>query len=177
MAAKHFFRYIRPDSVRVAATVSGSTNLLASAYLHEANQTLTVVLLNTGPDPIQAMISLPAQPARIGSFRSFTSSNNNLWQSSSIPITNQTARPTVPGFGITTLSGVAPPTLQVAQTNQGGIMLTWSPASVGFKLQRATDLSVGDYQMDTNPVTISGGVASVAEARSGRPAFYRLILP
>jgi O-glycosyl hydrolase len=177
VAAKHFFKYIRPSSVRVAATVSGSTNLLASAYLHEANQTLTVVLLNTSPDPIQAMLTVPAQPARLGSFRSFTSSNNDLWQSSIIPITNEAVKATVPGYGITTLYGVAPPTLQVAQDNQGDVILSWSPASVGFKLQRATDLFAGDYQMDTNTVTVSGGVASVAEARSGSPAFYRLILP
>ena len=177
VAAKHFFKYIRPNSVRVAATVSGGTNLLASAYLHDTNQTLTVVLLNTGPDPIQAMITVPAQPAGLGWFHSFTSSNNNLWQTSSIPVTNQTAKATVPGYGVATLYGVAPPRLQVARANQGSINLSWSPASVGFKLQRATGVAPGGWQMDTNAVTTSGGVASVTEIPSANPTFYRLILP
>ena len=65
----------------------------------------------------------------------------------------------------------------MAQANQGSINLSWSPASVGFKLQRATGVAPGDWQMDNNPVTISGGVASVIEIPSASPAFYRLILP
>jgi len=177
VAAKHFFKCVRPNSVRVAATVSGSTNLLASAYLHETNQTLTVVLLNTSPDPIQATITVPTQPAGLGSFRSFTSSNNNLWQGAIVPVTNQTARATVPGYGIATLYGVAPPRLQVAQASQGRINLSWSPASLGFRLQRATGLAAGDWQIDTNAVTISGGVASVIETPLASLTFYRLILP
>ncbi len=177
VAAKHFFKYIRPNSVRVAAAVSESTNLLASAYLHETNQTLTVVLLNTSPDPIQATINVPAQPAGLGSFRSFTSSNNGLWQTSGVVVTNQAAQATVPGYGITTLYGVAPPRLQVAKANQRNISLSWSQALVGFRLQRATAVGPADWQMDTNALTISDGVASVVEIPFASAAFYRLILP
>jgi hypothetical protein len=136
-----------------------------------------VLLLNTSPDPIQATITVPTQPAGLGSFRSFTSSNNNLWQGATVLVTNQTARATVPGYGIATLYGVAPPRLQVAQASQGRINLSWSPASVGFKLQRATGLAAGDWQMDTNAATISGGFASVIETPPANPTFYRLILP
>jgi len=177
VAARHFFKYIRPNSVRVAATVSGSTNLLASAYLHEANQTLTVVLLNTRPDPIQATIEVPSQPTGLGSFRTYTSSNNSLWQSSDIPVTNLTASATVPGYGIVTLYGVAPPRLQVVEADAGRIHLSWAQASVGFKLQRATGVAVGDWQLDTNPVAIADGVGSVTETPPTSPAFYRLLLP
>lgn len=177
VAAKHFFKFIRPNAVRVAATVTGSTNLLASAYLHETNQTLTVVLLNTSSNSIQATLVLPAQPAGLTALRSFTSSKNSLWKTSSLPVTNQTAMVTAPGYGVVTLYGVAAPLLRVAQASPGQIVLSWLPASVGFKLQRSASLSPANWQMDNSPGAISNGVVAVTEAPPTNPAYFRLILP
>jgi len=44
-AAKHFYRYIRPDAKMVAAT-SSDANVAASAYTHTGNSTQTLVLIN-----------------------------------------------------------------------------------------------------------------------------------
>ncbi len=54
VAAKHFFRYIRPNSICVNATVSGSATLSACAFLHPTNGTMTIVLINSTNTPAQA---------------------------------------------------------------------------------------------------------------------------
>ena len=46
-AAKHYMKYIRPGAVRVAATGDSGT-FFASAFVHDADKSLTIVLLNTG---------------------------------------------------------------------------------------------------------------------------------
>jgi hypothetical protein len=177
VAAKHYFKYIRPNAVRVAANVSGSTNILASAYLHETNQTLTAVLLNTRSNAISVTLNLPAQPANISVLRSFTSSQNSLWQSASLNVTNQAVQVTVPGYGIVTLYGVAPPRLNARTDAQGRINLYWMPASVGFRVQTATGLNPASWQMDASPITLSNGVASVSLPPAAGATFYRLVLP
>lgn len=176
VAAKHFFRFIRPGSVAVNAPVSGATNLLASAYLDETNRALTVVLLNSAATPIQATVNVPGHP-EIHSFRAYTSSNSNLWQSSVAPITNGTATVTVPGYGVVTLHGVASPALKVGKQTQGSVMLSWAQAATGFVLQSAATLTPPiQWLADTNDPAISNNVASVSVAMAARQ-FYRLALP
>ena len=58
IAAKHFFRYIRPGAVRVQAAVSGSDTLLASAYAHVGDKSLTIVLVNPSKAEITATLQL-----------------------------------------------------------------------------------------------------------------------
>ena len=107
VALKHFARYIRPNSIRVAADVSGSTLLNASAYIHSVNKTLTAVLVNSSPTNQTVTVQMPSFPSRILQLNSYTSSNNNLWQASTVNVTNNTATVTVPGYGVTTLYGVS----------------------------------------------------------------------
>lgn len=56
-AAKHYFRYVRPGAVRVEAT-SSDADLLVSAYRHDVDGTLTVVLINRSGRP--AVVRLTA---------------------------------------------------------------------------------------------------------------------
>jgi O-glycosyl hydrolase len=106
VALKHFARYIRPNAVRVAANVSGSSTVNASAYVHNANKSLTLVLVNSSSSSQTMTVQLPASPAGISSLQSFTSSNNSLWQSSTVSVSSNRATVTVPGYGVTTLYGV-----------------------------------------------------------------------
>jgi O-glycosyl hydrolase len=176
VAAKHFFRYIRPGSVAVNAAVSDSTNLLASAYLDETNRTLTVVLLNTSASPITAAINVPSSP-EIQSFRAYTSSNSNLWQSSVTTITSGTATVAVPGYGVVTLYGVAPPALKVGLQPPGSVILSWAQAAAGFLLQSSANLTPPiNWRADTNDPIISNNIATVNVAMTTRQ-FYRLALP
>ncbi len=105
VAAKHFFKFIRPDAVRVNANVAGSSPLLASAYVHDENGTVTLVLINTASTARTATIQLTGDAALPVSFDSYTSSNGNYWQSGTVSVSGNSFDLTVPGYGVTTLHG------------------------------------------------------------------------
>lgn len=46
VAAKHFYRYVRPGAVRISATPNDPADVEVSAFLHDEQQTLTTVLIN-----------------------------------------------------------------------------------------------------------------------------------
>jgi hypothetical protein len=176
VAAKHFFRYIRPGAVVLDALVADATNLLASAYLDETNRTLTVVLLNTSTNSLTAIINVPSEPG-IRSFRTFTSSNSNLCESSVVTVSSGTATASVPGYGVVTLYGVAPPILNVAMAAPRTVALFWAQAAVGFVLQSTATLSPpANWLADTNTQVISNNLATVCTAVAASH-FYRLVLP
>lgn len=175
IAAKHFFRYIRPGAVRVAATVSGSTNLLASAFLHETNQSLTVVLLNSGSSPLSTTIALPSQPPGLSQLRVFTSSDSAYWQAATVPVAGGSITVSLPGYGVATLYGTSPATLTARLAGPDTVVLSWPRANAGFALQFASSLVPPVvWATDTNSVSLSGGLGTVIEPIVSRGRFYRL---
>jgi O-glycosyl hydrolase len=178
VAAKHFFRYIRPGAVRVQATLSGSTNLLASAFLHETNQALTVILLNSAATPMQTTIRLPPQPSGLTAFRAFTSSDSSFWESATLPVTNESVTVAVPGYGIATLYSASPPMLVAGLGGPDSLDLSWRRANAGFVLHSASSLAPPvAWNTDTNTSTLTNGTATVIEPLGSSSRFYRLILP
>ncbi|HEY8039485.1 MAG TPA: glycoside hydrolase family 30 beta sandwich domain-containing protein, partial [Polyangiaceae bacterium] len=110
VAAKHFFRAVRPGAQRVAATVGGgSTTLLASAFVQDATGSLTVVLVNEAATAATVEVDLPATPAGITSLSAFTSSSGKLWQASAVNVAGGKASIPVPGYGVVTLTGGGTP--------------------------------------------------------------------
>jgi O-glycosyl hydrolase len=105
VAAKHFFRYIRPGSKRVAATVTGSSDVLASAYVLDATAALTVVLVNESSSSTTATVDLSGQPPGLASFSAFTSANGSYWQPSTVTVIGSKLSVPIPGYGVVTLSG------------------------------------------------------------------------
>lgn len=105
VAARHFFRTIRPGAVRLEAGVPGTAALRASAYLHEADRTLTVVLVNTAAEAVRARLERPASLPGLGFFEARTSSDGALWQPSTVMVRDGAAGVTVPGYGVVTLTG------------------------------------------------------------------------
>jgi MYXO-CTERM domain-containing protein len=105
VALKHFSRFIRPGAVRVSTTVTGagSSSVLASAYVHDANGTLTVVLIKDGTGAADVTIHLPPSLPGLGAFAAFTSSDYALWQSTTPSIDGGVVTVSVPGYGIATL--------------------------------------------------------------------------
>ena len=103
VAAKHFFRYIRPGAVRVNTSVTGSSTLLASAYVLDAAGALTVVLINEDAAATSVSLALPSSAPT--SFQAFASSDGSLWQSSTVTASAGAASLTLPGYGVTTLYG------------------------------------------------------------------------
>jgi len=105
VAAKHFFYFVRPGAERVPVSVAGSSTLVASGYVHDANGTLVLELINTDASDVTASVEVPATPADITSFDVRTSSDGSLWQSSSVTVSGATVSVSVPGYGVVTLSG------------------------------------------------------------------------
>ncbi|MDX2109795.1 MAG: DUF1573 domain-containing protein [Verrucomicrobiota bacterium] len=104
-AFKHFARFIRPNAVRVNTATSGLSNVNVSAYVHDGNNTLTLVVVNGNASAVTAAITVPTSPAGITSFQTYKSSNANYWQSSTTNVTAGTASITIPGYGVATLYG------------------------------------------------------------------------
>ncbi|MGH7297978.1 MAG: hypothetical protein ACRELB_23765, partial [Polyangiaceae bacterium] len=104
VAAKHFFRSIRPGSQRVAATVTGGTTgdggaspILASAYVLDAAGSLTVVLVNESATAASVALGLTAAPPGLASLASYTSSDGSYWQAGSVSVSAGAAQVAVPG--------------------------------------------------------------------------------
>jgi O-glycosyl hydrolase len=178
VAAKHFFRYIRPNAARVEANVASSSNLVACAFLHETNRTLTAVLLNTTSNDLPATITLTNLPFNLSTFRTFSSSNTNYWRSSSVSVSNSTATISVPGYGVVTLYGAAQPRLAAANLGNGQLALSWQQAGVGFQLQSTSNLSPStSWGIITNSAAITNDIANVNLSAAGTGGYYRLMLP
>jgi hypothetical protein len=105
VAAKHFYRFIRPNSVRVNASVAGAPGLYASAYLAPSNTALTIVLVNSATNSITAQVQAPSAFAGLNAFESFISDISALWVSNSVPLVGGAATVTVPAYGVCTLFG------------------------------------------------------------------------
>lgn len=181
VAVKHFFKYIRPNSICVNTTVSGDAALTAAAFLHVTNGTMTVVLINATNTPVQAVVNSPAQPAGIKTWQTFTSSSGSYWQASATGITNGQATVNVPGYGIVTLYGMAAPRLGAARTPGGQASLSWPPSANGFQLQSTTNLNSPWAAADLGQIMLNGlsnGLVNATVVGTNDPTlFFRLAQP
>jgi hypothetical protein len=171
VAAKHFFRYIRPNSVCANATVTGSTALTVGAFWNKTNATMTVVLVNSTNIPVQAVIKSPAQPAGIPSWQTFTSSSGSYWQISTTPITNGDSNVNVPGYGVVTLYGAVPPVIVMHPPIIAGNNLL-----LGFSLTQGSAPSFTLLQSPaiTGPWATNTAAVLTTNAQSGG---YQFTLP
>jgi O-glycosyl hydrolase/ankyrin repeat protein len=60
-ASKHFYRYVRPGALRVDG-VSDDADLLVSAFRHDVEGTLSLVLINRGQAAASVVVSAPGGP-------------------------------------------------------------------------------------------------------------------
>jgi O-glycosyl hydrolase len=116
VALKHFAKYIRPNAQRVKTDVAGSSTLSASSYVHDANKTVTTVLINSANSPQSVKVKLPTTPFNITTLQTYTSDANNLWKSGSAAVQNREVSVTVPAFGVVTLHGAGTTTVQPTAT-------------------------------------------------------------
>jgi O-glycosyl hydrolase len=126
-AAKHFFRYVRPDSVRVAATPSDPNGVYVSAFRHDVNKTLTTVILNYSTTT--QTINLTIGGTGLSGFNiARRSSSGGVWQDiGPIGFSNGVATFELPARSIITLQGAT-----LAQSPFGGspIVVAASPATI-----------------------------------------------
>ena len=105
-AAKHFFRYIRPGSVRIDAGIDNTVNISVSAFVHDINHKLTMVLINT--DTINSQTVNIAMPAgmTVNSFNAYrTSATDDFITLSDISVTNGYAILALPALSVVTING------------------------------------------------------------------------
>ena len=105
VAAKHYFRYIRPNAVAIATTTAGPATLLASAYVHAVDKTLTVVLVNTAPADEAVSIPVPKLMEGATTFETVVSRDSKLWVESNTSVIDGAVGVTVPGYGVVTVQG------------------------------------------------------------------------
>lgn len=78
VAAKHYFKWIRPGARLVQSNFVGTTSIYTSVYYHSLDKTFTLVLLNASDQVQNIMISWPHSVRKL---QAFTSYENNYWKS------------------------------------------------------------------------------------------------
>lgn len=103
-AFKHFSRYIRPGAVRLGCSPDDGNGLSVSAYRHDINGTLTIVVVNAGT-ATSATITLPDVPGNLSTFAAYTSQEGAMWAESQVTASAGKLSLSVPSSGIMTLYG------------------------------------------------------------------------
>ena len=137
---------------------------------------MTVVLVNSSSNSIQAQLNSPAAPMGIARWQTFTSSNGNLWQSWTNNATNGSVTITIPGYGAVTLHGMAPPRLSVVPSPGNQVALSWPASAIGYSLQFSSNLA-SPWTAVTNDAVTSNGIITVTVAANAGARFYRLMQP
>jgi O-glycosyl hydrolase len=67
---KQFYRFIRPGAVMIGCTVSGESDVFAAAFVRDADQSFTVVTINTGNASRQLTLGGANLPAQLDVYQS-----------------------------------------------------------------------------------------------------------
>ena len=103
-AASGFFKFVRPGSVRIAVTPS-SADILASAFIHDADHTITLILVDVSPRDVAITVSLQGAPA-IGEVRVFRSMRDeSCLPRSNIAVVNGRFDTIIKAQSVTTFQG------------------------------------------------------------------------
>jgi len=97
-ASKHFYRYIRPDAKRIHCAVDDSASVLACAFQHRAQKTMTVILINISSSQKQVSVTGDHLPSSFSVYQSTSSENCQRKTTVSGAIT-------LPGRSLVTLYG------------------------------------------------------------------------
>ncbi|MBR9922094.1 MAG: T9SS type A sorting domain-containing protein [Bacteroidetes bacterium] len=148
VAAKHFFKFIRPGAYRVETTSTGNDEILASAYKHPETGDLTIVLINTSSSQQAADLQISdLAPADI-LVNSWLSENNSYWNASSVVLENGAANFQLPAYSIMTLQATAAFPSPITETLKQPLSLEVAPnpASNRLNIQIVPD-ETGEVQI------------------------------
>jgi glucuronoarabinoxylan endo-1,4-beta-xylanase len=102
-AARQFYKYIRPGAVRVGAT-SGDPNVSASAFVHDQQRTMTVVLINQGTAPSSVQLAFSGTEPTNPMTTVRTSATEDGVQLSPTAVSGGRAYVTIPAQSVMTLT-------------------------------------------------------------------------
>jgi len=160
VAAKHFFKYIRPGAQRVAASVTGSTDVLASAFVNDATAQLTLVLVNEGPSAAAAQVAIGSPPPGLTSFTTYTSSSGSLWQSGTASISSGAIGVAVPAYGVVTLTGTGTPPAATGAGAEAGLDAATLGETEGGPEESDDGGATGPVDATTRGMDATGGGAA-----------------
>lgn len=163
-ASKHFYRWIRPDAVRIDCA-SPDTTIEVSAYHHKGNKTLTLVLINTTGSSKDITLSGNQLPSTFDVYRSTSGQN-----CARISDMSGNGTLSLPANSITTLygSGYNPP----AVSTEPGTLVRRRPVCADAEVTgvydilgrrmahgadagaRAAGLRLERFRMDGKPVAV-----------------------
>ncbi len=131
-ASKHYYRWIRPDAVRIDCTCPDTT-IEVSAFNHKGNQTLTLVVINTTGSGKEITLDGNQLPSTFEVYRS--TSGQNCAKLSDMPGDGTLS---LPGNSITTLygSGYNPPAVSV----EPGTLVRRRPIPVDARVSGVYDI-------------------------------------
>jgi len=152
-AAKHFFRYIRPGSVRVGATPSDPNGVYVSAYVNDSAKTLTSVLLNLSSTAQTVNLSIGG--LNVSSFSiARESTASQVWTNiGPVKVTGDIATLTLPAGSILTLQGATTPVTLPPQPPTGASIsgTVWNDSD-GDSIKDSTESGMSNIKLflDTN---------------------------
>ena len=125
-AAKHFYRYIRPGAQRVEVSSANVEGVLTSAFVHDEQQSLTLVLINTGTEEKELSIDISSilgafSPDEYLAFRT-SESETFLGLPDLVPQDGRLIV-TLPGKSVTTVYGVVPEPAFATGSLMAGLLL------------------------------------------------------
>jgi O-glycosyl hydrolase len=166
-AFQAFSRYIRPGSYRVAASPSDPNGVYVSAFVQDAQHTLTTVLINAGTTA--QTVNLNVSGVSLSSFNvdRITDATQTFVDQGPVAVNNGIATITLPVGSIVTLQGstlvIAPAVIGLtAAAGNAAATLNWnaSNGAASYNIKRAT-VSGGPY------TTVMTGVTGTTYTDSG----------
>jgi len=176
-AARHFYRFVRPGALRVECN-SSDEHLLASAFRHDADGTVSVVLINRAAAPAEVAVQVRGRP--VPAAFQVIQSTEAAGSSERGTLPGGHLRLTMPPQSIVTLYGQDPALKTVAAVTP------W-PASVdvpadpqkwgnfdrtvlgeGYNATRAAEMNI----LDALQREIAGGRADVARTDGWTPLHW-----
>ncbi|HEX5624531.1 MAG TPA: glycoside hydrolase family 30 beta sandwich domain-containing protein, partial [Saprospiraceae bacterium] len=125
VAAKHFFKFIRPGAYRIGTTSSGANGILTSAYIHPSDKRLTAVFLNTNATSRSITVQFPFSSLALDVYLTREQSN---WQKSTALVVNGSAVLNLPPYSLCTVTALSPVTgVEDHQSSDDSIFLYPNP--------------------------------------------------
>lgn len=103
--AKHFFKYIRPGSMRTDISTLNVNDVAVSSFKNIQDSSYTMVFINQSDSQKMVDVDLKNTEFEVPIFDKYTSSENNYWQKSQTENLNNKLNLVIPAFGVSTITG------------------------------------------------------------------------
>jgi len=177
VAAKHFFKYIRPGAVRVATSNEDPSGIYSAAFVHDKDKTLTTVIANESDKEQTVNLSVPN--TNISQFDiGYESTGSKEWvKLKTLRMSNGVVKITLPAKSLITLQASTAPRAAAIRVAPGKINgIYFNDTNKNHKLNSAEARLGGDaiyLDLNKNGAYDKGEPRTIADA-SGAFSFSNL---